>query len=82
VTSKQLGGVEKQLDLQGKDQARLRENIRIIPMDSAHYKTFLEKFVGQETRIETLQKQVQELQAALQTREHDYEVFVTTLKAE
>jgi len=82
VTSKQLGGVEKQLDLQGKDQARLRENIRIIPMDSEHYKTFLEKFVGQETRIETLQKQVQELQAALQTREHDYEVFVTTLKAE
>ena len=41
-----------------------------------------EKFVGQESRIETLQNQIQEFQAALQTQDRDYEVFITTLGAE
>ena len=45
-TAKQLSDLEKQLDLLSKDQARLRENLKIIPMTSEHYKKFLEKFVG------------------------------------
>ncbi len=65
-----------------KDQARLRENLKIIPMTSEHYKQFLEKFVNQETRIDTFQTQIQQLQAALQTQERAYEAFVTTLTAE
>src|SRR5207248_5161346 len=81
-TTKQLSAVEKQLDLLSKDQARLRENLKIIPTTSEHYKKFLEKFVGQETRIETLQNQIAQLQATLQTQEREYEVFVTTLNAE
>jgi hypothetical protein len=81
-TGKQLGSQEKQLDALSKDQARLRENLKIIPTTSEHYKKFLEKFVSQEARIETLQNQVQELQAALQNHERVYEGFVTTLNAE
>jgi hypothetical protein len=81
-TQKQLSGVEKQLGLLNTDQARLRENIKIIPMSSEHYKKFLDKFVTQETRIETLQSQVQQLQAALQSQEREYEVFVTSLNVE
>ncbi|HWY86387.1 MAG TPA: hypothetical protein VNX28_06670, partial [Gemmataceae bacterium] len=81
-TAKQLSDLEKQLDLLSKDQARLRENLKIIPMTSEHYKKFLEKFVGQETRIETLQNQIQASQAAVQTQERAYEVFVTTLSAD
>jgi hypothetical protein len=81
-TAKQLAVVEKQLDLLSKDQARLRENLKIIPTTSEHYKKFLEKFVGQETRIETLQNQIAQLQATLQTQERDYEVFITTLNVE
>ena len=81
-TQKELSGAEKQLDLLSKDQARLRENIKIIPMSSEHYKKFLDKFVSQETRIETLQNQVQQLQTALQTREREYDAFVSSLNAE
>ncbi len=81
-TQKELSGAEKQLDLLSKDQARLRENIKIIPMSSEHYKKFLDKFVSQETRIETLQNQVQQLQTALQTREREYDAFVNSLNAD
>jgi len=82
ATAKQLADVEKHLDELSKDQTRLRENLRIIPASSEHYKKFLDKFVGQETRIEGLQTQVHELRASLQTQERAYEVFVTTLSAE
>lgn len=81
-TAKQLGAVEKQLDLLSKDQARLRENLKIIPATSEHYKKFLEKFVGQETRIESLQAEIAQLQATLQRQEREYETFVSTLRAE
>jgi hypothetical protein len=81
-SAKQLGENEKQLDALAKDQARLRENLKIIPMTSEHYKQFLEKFVNQEARIDTFQTQIQQLQAALQTQERAYEAFVTTLTAE
>jgi len=81
-TAKQLSGLEKQLESLGKDQARLRENLKIIPMTSEHYKKFLEKFVGQENRIETLQNNVLEQQTRLQALERAYDVFVTTLNAE
>ncbi len=81
-TTKQLGEVEKQLDVLSKDQARLRENLKIIPATSEHYKKFLEKFVGQEGRIDTFQSQIQQLQAALQSQERDYKAFVASLNAE
>ncbi len=81
-TKKQLAVVEKQLDALSKDQSRLRENLKIIPASSEHYKKFLEKFVGQEARIDVLQTQIAELQAALQTQERELEVFITTLTVE
>jgi len=81
-TAKQLAEAEKHLDALAKDQARLRENLKIIPMTSEHYKKFLEKFVDQEARIDTFQNQIQNFQAALQTQERAYEAFVATLNVE
>ena len=81
-TSKQKSELEKQLDGLGKDQARLRENLKIIPPTSEHYKKFLEKFVSQETRIDTLQTQLQQVQATLQAQEREYETFILTLSVE
>jgi hypothetical protein len=81
-TTKQFDAVEKQRNALANDQARLRENLKIIPMTSEHYKKFLEKFVGQENRIETLQNQAAELQVVLQTQERAYEMFVAALNAD
>ena len=53
------------------DHNRVRENLRIVPMTSEHYKTFLEKFVVQDKQIEKFQQNVRELNGALQTQIRD-----------
>jgi hypothetical protein len=81
-TSKQLAESEKSLKVVSDDQARLRENLKIIPPTSEPYKKFLEKFVTQETEIDGLQKNIRQTQATLQTAQREYDVFVATLTAE
>ncbi|MBI3408813.1 MAG: DUF4139 domain-containing protein [Planctomycetes bacterium] len=79
---KKLDGLEKQLEASSKDQARLRENLKIIPQSSEHYKKFLEKFVSQESQIENLQRDIREVSAALNAAEQEYLEFITKASAE
>jgi hypothetical protein len=76
---RQLAEASGRLEALGKDQARLRENLRIIPPSSEPYKTFLQKFVAQETEIEGLQRQERQLQATVQRQQQEVEAFVTNL---
>lgn len=80
--SKQLAETNKHLDDLSKDQARLRENLKIIPMNSEHYKKFLEKFVGQETQIEALQMRIRELSASLEAQRQELDAYLAKLDAE
>jgi hypothetical protein len=68
----------RQLRALSDDQARLRENLRIIPTTSDPYKKFLEKFVSQETEIETLQRAIRVGQATLLAAQREYEAFAAT----
>ena len=52
-TQKEIADVEKQLTILTADHTRVRENLKIVPPSSEHYKTFLEKFVAQDKQIET-----------------------------
>jgi hypothetical protein len=81
-TAKQLGDSEKSLKVVSDDQARLRENLRIIPQTSDPYKKFLDKFVTQETEIEDLQKNIRQVQATLLAAQREYDVFIANLNAE
>ncbi len=81
-TQKQIAEVEKQLTIVTGDHNRVRENLKIIPMSSEHYKTALEKFVAQDKQIETFQKNVRDLNATLQGHIRDYDLFLTKLDAE
>jgi hypothetical protein len=81
-TGKQLAELEKNLKTVSDDQARLRDNLKIIPPSSDPYKRFLDKFVTQETEIESLQKSIRETQATLQVSQREYDVFIATLNAE
>jgi hypothetical protein len=74
--------VEGQLKALSEDQARMRQNLSIIPQSSDPYKKFLEKFVTQETEIENLQKQVRQVQSSVQQLQRDYDLFIATLNAE
>src|SRR5262249_28848057 len=82
ATEKQRIEQEKQLKALEQDQARMRSNLAIIPKDSAPYKRFLEKFETQETQIESLQRQIQQLQVTGQKQRAAYDEFVGTLTAE
>jgi hypothetical protein len=81
-TQKQFADVEKQLKTLNEDQARVRENLKIIPPSSEHHKTFLEKFVGQEKEIETLQNTIRQINATLQGAQREYGEFLAKLNAE
>ncbi|MBX9678801.1 MAG: hypothetical protein K2X38_08540 [Gemmataceae bacterium] len=79
---KSVTTLEKQLKILSEDQSRLRANLQIIPMNSDHYKKFLEKFVAQETEIETLQRQVRLAQATLDSLRREQDLYLQELKAD
>jgi len=81
-TSRELTDVEKQLRNLSEDQARLRENLKIIPQTSEPYKKFLEKFVAQESEIEALQRQVRQVQASLTAVQREHGVLLASWTAE
>ncbi|HYV36233.1 MAG TPA: hypothetical protein VE988_11045, partial [Gemmataceae bacterium] len=61
------------------DQARVRDNLKIIPQTSEHYDAFLKKFVAQEATIEESQRTIRTQEAQLQKSQKEYEAFVTAL---
>ncbi|MSQ95579.1 MAG: DUF4139 domain-containing protein [Gemmataceae bacterium] len=81
-TQKQIAEVEKQLTIVTADHTRVRENLKVIPMSSDFYKTFLEKFVAQDKQIETFQKNVRDMNATLQGQIHAYDQWLAKLDAE
>ncbi|MCI0638547.1 MAG: DUF4139 domain-containing protein [Gemmataceae bacterium] len=81
-TSKQLASSQKHMDEMSKDQARMRDNLKIIPPTSEHHKKFLEKFVAQETEIETLQRQIRTAEVTLLTQQREYDAFIANLNAD
>ena len=73
---------KSQLKILTDDQARLRENLKIIPPTSDPYKGFLQKFVAQEAEIDGHQKQIRQLEAALLKQQRALETFVQALTVE
>jgi hypothetical protein len=66
-------------DILTKDQARVRDNLKIVPQTSEHYKEFLTKFVNQEKQIEDSQRQIRTQEAELMKLKKEYEAFVTAV---
>jgi hypothetical protein len=78
-TNLRQAALDRQLRALSEDQARMRQNLNIIPQSSEHYKKFLEKFVAQESEIEQMQKQLRQMQAAAQESQSDYDRFAAGL---
>jgi hypothetical protein len=74
--------LESSLKTVSDDQARLRDNLKIIPQSSEPYKRFLDKFVAQETAIENLQRDIREAQATLQAARGEYDAYLANLNAD
>jgi hypothetical protein len=65
-----------------KDQERLRANLKEMPATAAAYKRYLLKFDNQETAIEKLQQQIQELETQVQKQHRACEVYLESLDVE
>ncbi|MBM4069697.1 MAG: DUF4139 domain-containing protein [Planctomycetes bacterium] len=76
-----LKEADKQLTALSTDQSRLRENLKIIPQTSEPYKKFLEKIVTQETEIDTLQRQIRQLQGSVQSQEKEVAKLLASMNA-
>ncbi len=81
-SNKHLAEQGTQLKQLTDDQARLRENLKIIPMNAAPYKTFLDKFVSQETEIEGHQKEMRQIQATVQRQQRELDAYIGALTVE
>jgi hypothetical protein len=81
-TGRQLVEQKGQLKVLTEDQARLRENLKIVPQTSEPYKNFLQKFVAQEAEIDGHQKQIRQLEVALSKQQRGLESFVSALTVE
>jgi hypothetical protein len=80
--TKQAAELERQFKTAAEDQARLRENLKIVPPSSDAYKKFLDKFVAQESEIEVVQRNLRQTQAILTSTQREFDAFLSTLNAE
>jgi hypothetical protein len=85
----ELAGVQRELEQANRalaqieqDQGRLRANLKEMPPTAAAYKRYLEKFDAQETQIEKLQGQRQQLQDKEHQQRQAYEGFLMALNVE
>lgn len=78
-TQRKIGEVNRELEVITKDQSRQRDNMKVIPQTEPIYKKYLDKFIKQEERIDTLREQMQELQTQMEQQRSEYEAFVRNL---
>ena len=63
----------------GQEQTRIRENMKTVASNSEYYSRLLKKLDEQETRIETLQKEVASLQQKQQAQQKELEDYLASL---
>ena len=60
-------------------QTRIRENMKTIPPNSEYYQRLLKKLNDEETKLETLQNEVEELHKTLEKQRKDLENSLNNL---
>jgi hypothetical protein len=82
AASSEISRVQSELKTIVQDQERLRQDLKIMPAESAIHKRYLEKFDKQETQIEKLQDEIKK-QLELQSKQRkEYEDFLAGLNVE
>jgi hypothetical protein len=79
ATVAELVLAEKQLRSVTEDQARQRENLKVIPQADPAYRKYLERLLSQEGEIDRLRAQIARLQTAQSQQREAYEAFVSNL---
>ena len=66
----------------GTDQTRIRENIKVADHNDQVYQRLQTKLNNQETQIETLEKEMADLQTAIEKQQKELKTFIETTKVE
>ena len=61
------------------DQARQRENMKVIPQNDPVYKKYLDKFLAQEAQVERLRGEQERLLTTADRQRQEYEGYVLGL---
>jgi hypothetical protein len=80
--SSEVSRLQAELKVILEDQDRLRQDLKIVPANSAVHRRYLEKFDKQETQIEKLQEEVKKYQELQRKQRKEYEDFLTGLNVE
>jgi hypothetical protein len=81
-TTRDIQEAQRQLTTIVTDQARIRANLREVPMGSAPYKRYLAKLEEQEPQIEKYQTEIKRLQTLEHRQRKDLEDFLTSFSAD
>ena len=79
ATNRQVADVKRQLATIREDQKQQRENMKVIPQTDPVYKKYLDKFLAQETQVERLRGEQEQLQATADRQRQEYERYVANL---
>lgn len=75
-TETQLRTRRAEIDRITKEQSRIRENLKTVAQNSDYSNRLLKKLNDQETQIEGLQKEADDLQHSLETQRRDLETYL------
>lgn len=78
-TEAEINTLKGKLQVISEDQARQRDNMKVIPQTDPVYKKYLEKFLKQEEQIDALRGQIEQLQATAVQQRQAYEDLVLNL---
>jgi hypothetical protein len=81
-TDRELTRMQQELNLILNDQERLRQDLKIVPANSAVHKRYLDKFDKQETQIEKLQEDLKKQSEQQRKQRKEYEDFLAGLNVE
>jgi hypothetical protein len=79
ATERQIGDVERKLDAAMKDQARARENLKVIPQTDPAYRKVLDRLLALEEEIDRQRGQREKLQTTAAQQREEYERYLTEL---
>jgi hypothetical protein len=81
-TQREIGELQRQLNVIVQDQVRLRANLKEMPPTAAAYKRYLEKFDSQEVEIEKYQADIKKLQGVEHSQQKEFEDFLNNFSAD
>jgi hypothetical protein len=82
ATQREIALLERQAKTAVDEQARLRENMKVVDKTDPAYKTFQAKLLNLETDIEKVRGQVKKLQEQEEKQRQEYEEYLANLKVE